>query len=92
MASRGEAARAASQRAQRTTPLKVQMRQRNVPQSTQGYPSEARSSRPQERQFMASCSLISTIAHTGIEYRLILLMRVAREIPSSTAARVRLPA
>jgi hypothetical protein len=28
----------------------------NVPQSTHGYPSDARSSFPQERQIIASCS------------------------------------
>ena len=35
---------------QNVTPRNVQMRQRKVPQSAQGYPSEARSSLPHERQ------------------------------------------
>lgn len=38
------------------------MMQMNVPQSTQGYPSEARSSFPQARQTIASCSLSSEAA------------------------------
>jgi hypothetical protein len=38
------------------------MMQMNVPQSAQGAPSEARSSLPQARQIMPSCSLSSVIA------------------------------
>jgi ribonuclease HII len=41
---------------QRVMPRMSQMMQMNVPQSTHGYPSEARSSFPQERQIIASCS------------------------------------
>jgi len=47
----------AAQAEQRLTPRKVQMRQMKVPHSTQGYPSDARSSRPQARQLIASFSL-----------------------------------
>jgi hypothetical protein len=47
----------AAQASHRLTPRKVQMRQMKVPQSTQGYPSEARSSRPQARHRIASFSL-----------------------------------
>jgi hypothetical protein len=38
------------------TPLKVQIRQMKVPQPAQGYPSEARSSWPQARHPIPSCS------------------------------------
>ena len=38
------------------TPLKLQSRQMKVPHFAQGYPSDARSSRPQARHSMASCS------------------------------------
>src|SRR5689334_15729030 len=37
----------------------------NVPQPAQGYPSDARSSRPQARQVMASCSWSSAIRYSG---------------------------
>jgi hypothetical protein len=40
----------------RVMPRMSQITQMNVPQSTQGYPSDARSSFPQERQTIASCS------------------------------------
>jgi hypothetical protein len=40
----------------RVIPRMSQITQMNVPQSTQGYPSDARSSFPQERQTIASCS------------------------------------
>jgi hypothetical protein len=42
---------------QRTTPFSVQMTQMNVPQSAQGYPSDARSSLPHARQIIASRSI-----------------------------------
>jgi hypothetical protein len=38
------------------TPRKLQSRQMKVPHLAQGYPSEARSSRPQARHSIASCS------------------------------------
>ena len=41
---------------QKTTPRNVQMMQMNVPQLSQGYPSEARSSLLQDRQIIASRS------------------------------------
>ena len=56
--------RAASQSRQSVTPRKVQIRQMKVPQLVQGYPSDARSSRPQARHPMASCSWISATAVT----------------------------
>jgi hypothetical protein len=46
---------------QRTMPRMLHMRQMNVPQFTHGYPSDARSSFPHERQTIASCSLSSGI-------------------------------
>src|SRR3954464_6256901 len=49
------------------TPRKLQIRQRKVPQLAQGYPSEARSSRPHPRQVIASCSLSSGIEALGGE-------------------------
>jgi hypothetical protein len=39
---------------QSVTPRRLQMRQMKVPQRVQGYPSDARSSRPQARHSIAS--------------------------------------
>jgi hypothetical protein len=50
----GGASEAAAHLAHSTTPLKVHIRQMNVPHFAHGYPSEARSSRPQARQIIAS--------------------------------------
>ena len=61
-----------------TTPLSVQMTQMNVPQSAQGYPSEARSSLPQARQTIASRSFRS--GFMDVE-------KIAARRPSSTGAR-----
>jgi hypothetical protein len=67
-----------------------------VPQLVHGYPSDARSSRPQARHSIESFSSfllsVMVLRQTVRLYRLILLMSVAREMPSSAAARVRLPA
>src|SRR6185503_14119455 len=49
-------ARCSSHFRQKTTPRNVQMMQMNVPQLSQGYPSDARSSLLQERQIIASRS------------------------------------
>src|SRR5206468_74428 len=46
---------------QSSMPRLLQMRQMNVPQSRQGYPSDARSSLPQERQIIASCSRMGVV-------------------------------
>jgi hypothetical protein len=40
----------------RVIPRRSQMMQMNVPQSTHGYPSDARSSLPQDRHTILSCS------------------------------------
>jgi hypothetical protein len=47
---------ASSHARQSVTPRKLQIRQMKVPQLVQGYPSDARSSLPQARQAIASCS------------------------------------
>jgi hypothetical protein len=55
------ASRFAWQERQRVIPRMSQITQMKVPQSTHGYPSDARSSFPQERQIIASCSWIFCI-------------------------------
>jgi hypothetical protein len=52
----GGSGRFATQVLHSVTPRKLQMTQMKVPQSVQGYPSEARSSFPQERQIIESFS------------------------------------
>jgi hypothetical protein len=50
----GAAPGSPAQARQSVTPWKLQMTQMNVPQRVQGYPSEARSSRPQARHTIMS--------------------------------------
>ncbi|MFP5356168.1 MAG: hypothetical protein ACLGIK_13640, partial [Gemmatimonadota bacterium] len=54
--------RAAAHFLHSVTPFMLQITQMKVPHPLQGYPSEARSSLPQARQIIASCSCSVLIA------------------------------
>ena len=53
------------------TPRRLQIMQMKVPQSSHGYPSDARSSFPQERQVIESlsCSSLMDSGGSGMVYR-----------------------